>query len=419
MSRLDSRTLVLIVLRLAPLMLFAILCVAFGLLSDRFISLANFRNILTQSTHVAVMAIGMTFVLLVRGVDLSVGSVMYLVAVTMGLYLPDVPLFVSIPAIILIGVTFGAINASFITGLRIASFIVTLATLFIGRGFALYLSETRMVFQSDTVQTLGRSSFVGLPWAIWIAASVAAVAWVTLTQTPFGRQIYAVGADPDAAAKAGIRVQAIVFSVFCICGACAAVGALISVSQVGGASATFGYQEEFPIIAAAVLGGTSLFGGRGGVIGSIFGAVLVQTTSNGLVMLNANPYLYPLVNSVIIFVAAWVDGRRRIMTERTRAAKDPSGSVTKRRKGHRSIMSRPPFTAKDLEALKAWDTPTICNGLEIVAPERRAIGFTARANGRRRSKISANRGPCSHRAHPRQRAAATDQFRRARTGMST
>ena len=169
-------------------MLFAILCVAFGLASDRFLSLANFRNILTQSTHVAVMAIGMTFVLLVRGVDLSVGSVMYLVAVTMGLYLPDVPLFVSIPAIILIGVTFGAINASFITGLRIASFIVTLATLFIGRGFALYLSETKMVFQSDTVQTLGRELFLGLAWAIWIAAFVAAAAWVTLTQTPYGRR---------------------------------------------------------------------------------------------------------------------------------------------------------------------------------------------------------------------------------------
>jgi ribose transport system permease protein len=316
LSRLDSRTLVLIALRLAPLMLFAILCVAFGLLSDRFLSLANFRNILTQSTHVAVMAIGMTFVLLVRGVDLSVGSVMYFVAVVMGLYLSDVSLFVSIPAIMVIGAAFGAINAGLITGLRIAPFIVTLATLFIGRGLALYLSETKMVFQSDTVQALGRASFFGVPWAIWIAIAVATVAWITLTQTPYGRQIYAVGADPDSAGKAGIRVQAITFSVFCICSVCAAIGALISASQVGAASATFGYQEEFPVIAAAVLGGTSLFGGRGGVFGSIFGAVLVQTTSNGLVMLNANPYLYPLVNSVIIFIAAWVDGRRRLMTER-------------------------------------------------------------------------------------------------------
>jgi hypothetical protein len=184
-------------LRFAPLILFAVLCLASGVLSDRFLSLANFRNILTQSTHVAVMAIGMTFVLLVRGVDLSVGSVMYLVAVVMGLYLSDVSLFVSIPAIMVIGAAFGAINACLITGLRIAPFIVTLATLFIGRGFALYLSETKMVFQSDTVQALGRASFFGVPWAIWIAIVVASVAWVTLTQTPYGRQIYAVGADPD------------------------------------------------------------------------------------------------------------------------------------------------------------------------------------------------------------------------------
>ena len=106
-----------------------------------------------------------------------------------------VPLFLSIPAVVLIGAAFGAINACFITGLRMP-LIVTLATLFVGRGFALYLSETKMVFQSDTVQTLGRSSFLGLPWAIWIAAAVACAAWITLTQTPYGRQIYAVGADP-------------------------------------------------------------------------------------------------------------------------------------------------------------------------------------------------------------------------------
>ena len=123
-----------------------------------------------------------------------------------------------------IGAAFGAINVGPITGLRIAHFIVTLATLFIGRGLALYLSETKMVFQSDTVQALGRAPFFGVPWAIWIAIVVAVVAWMTLTQTPYGRQIYAVGADPMPG-KAGIRVQAITFSVFCICSVCAAIGA--------------------------------------------------------------------------------------------------------------------------------------------------------------------------------------------------
>ena len=307
---------VLIALRFAPLLLFALLVVAFGMGSDRFLSVANLLNIVTQAASVAVMAIGMTFVLLVRGVDLSVGSTMYLVVVILGLYLSDFSLALSIPAIMLIGLAFGAINAWFITYLRLAAFITTLATLFVGRGLALQISETKMVFQSDTVQTLGRSSALGAPWAIWILAIVAATAWVILTQTPYGRQIYAVGADSDAAAKAGIRVRPIVFSVFCICGVCAAIGGLISVSQAGAAAATFGFQKEFPVIAAAVLGGTSLFGGRGGVLGSIFGAVLVQTTENGLVMLNADPYLYPLVNSAIIFIAAWVDGQRTTITER-------------------------------------------------------------------------------------------------------
>lgn len=312
----DLRRSALLALRYAPLILFALLFITFGLLSHRFLSLANFLNIVTQATHVAVMAIGVTFVLLVRGVDLSVGSVMYLVAVVLGLYLADQPLAVAIPAILLVGLLAGAINAWFITYLKVAAFIVTLATLFIARGLALHLSGTKRVLQSDAVQTLGRSSALGIPWAIWILLAVSVVAWVVLSQTPYGRQIYAIGADPEAAGRAGIRVRPIVFSVFCICGACAAIGSLISASQVGAASATFGYQQEFPVIAAAVLGGTSLFGGRGGVVGSIFGAVLVQTTENGLVMLNANPYLYPLVNAAIIFLAAWVDGRRTALTER-------------------------------------------------------------------------------------------------------
>jgi ribose transport system permease protein len=314
--RVDRHRIALIFLRFAPFLLFAVLLVAFGALSDRFLTFANFRNILTQATHVAVMAIGMTFVLLVRGVDLSVGSVMYLAVVVLGLYLRDWPLVLSIPTIVLMGLLFGAINAWFTVYFRIVAFITTLASLFIIRGLALNLSETKMVHQSDTVQTLGRSSALGVPWAIWILAVVALLAWIVLTQTPYGRQIYAVGADPEAAAKAGIRVKPIVFSVFCICSVCAAIGGLISVSQVGAASATFGYQKEFPVIAAAVLGGTSLFGGRGGVIGSIFGAVLVQTTENGLVMINADPYLYPLVNSTIIFVAAWVDGQRTAIIDR-------------------------------------------------------------------------------------------------------
>lgn len=316
MTRAGGNRTLLAVLRIAPLLLFAVIFVAFGLTSDRFLTVVNLRNIVAQASHTAIMAIGMTFTLLVRGVDLSVGSAMYLGAVVLGLYLRDLPLVLSVPLLMLLGCAFGAVNAAFITRLRIAPFIVTLSALFIGRGLALWLSNTKDVYQTEMVLRLGRTSGFGVPWAIWFLAAVLIVTWLVLTQTPYGRQIYAVGADPEAAEKAGIRVRPIVFSVYCVSGVCAMIGGLVSVSQVGSASATFGYQEEFPVIAAAVLGGTSLFGGRGGVLGSVFGAVLVQTTENGLVMLNANPYLYPLIVAAIIFLAALLDGRRTVLVER-------------------------------------------------------------------------------------------------------
>lgn len=316
MTRAGGNRTLLAVLRIAPLLLFAVIFVAFGLTSDRFLTVVNLRNIVAQASHTAIMAIGMTFTLLVRGVDLSVGSAMYLGAVVLGLYLRDLPLALSVPLLMLLGCAFGAMNAAFITRLRIAPFIVTLSALFIGRGLALWLSNTKDVYQADMVLRLGRTSGFGVPWAIWFLAAVLIVTWLVLTQTPYGRQIYAVGADPEAAEKAGIRVRPIVFSVYCVSGVCATIGGLVSVSQVGSASATFGYQEEFPVIAAAVLGGTSLFGGRGGVLGSVFGAILVQTTENGLVMLNANPYLYPLIVAAIIFLAALLDGRRTVLVER-------------------------------------------------------------------------------------------------------
>jgi ribose transport system permease protein len=310
------RGMALFALQNAPALLFAVLLAAFALLSDRFLTPANFVNIVIQAAHVGIIAIGMTFVLLIGGIDLSVGANMYVCAAVLGLFLKDLPLVVAFPLVALVGLVFGAVNAWFITRLRVAAFITTLSTLFIGRGIALYFSGSKMVGFSPAVLSLGRASYLGVPSAIWAFVVVFVVAFVALGQTTFGRQIYAVGADPDAAAKAGINVRRIVFSVYCIAGVCAAVGGLVSLSQVAVASSTFGYQKEFPVIAAAVLGGTSLFGGRGGVLGTVFGAVLIQTVENGLVMIDADPYIYPLVISVIIFIAVFIDSSRTAILER-------------------------------------------------------------------------------------------------------
>ena len=143
------------------------------------------------------------------------------------------------------------------------------------------------------------------------------MAWVTLRHTTFGRQIYAVGRRSRGRRQGRHRRAArIIFSVYCICGVCAGIGGLVSASQVAAAASTFGFKKEFPVIAAAVLGGTSLFGGRGGVVGTVFGAVLIQTVENGLVMTNADPYVYPLVISAIIFIAVLVDSLRTGILER-------------------------------------------------------------------------------------------------------
>ncbi len=303
-------------LQATPALLFVVLVAVFATLSGRFLSAENFVHILIQAAHTGIAAIGMTFVLLVGGIDLSVGANMYVSAAVLGLFMAHWPLWASFPVVMLMGLAFGFVNAVFVTRLRVAAFITTLATLFIGRGIALFMTNDRLIPFGNPVLVLGRSAYLGVPSAIWALAIVFVCAFLTLRETAFGRQIYAVGADAEAAAKAGIDVRRILFSVYCICGVCAAIGGLISASQVAAASSTFGYQEEFPVIAAAVLGGTSLFGGRGGVAGTVFGAVLIQTVENGLVMTNANPYVYPLVISGIIFVAVFVDSARTSLLER-------------------------------------------------------------------------------------------------------
>lgn len=316
MSGTAGRRLALMALQNAPLIAFVVVLVIFASLSDRFLTVGNFTNIVTQSSHIAIMAIGITFVLLTAGIDLSVGAVMYVGVAILALYLGDLPVVVSFPLIAILGLALGAVNGFFVVQMRgLHPFVITLAMLFILRGAALWMTDTRMVFVAEPIMSLGRTSYLGVPWAIWMFAAVFASAWIVLRETPFGRQVYAVGQDPVAAGKAGINVPLVLFAVYCICGLCAALGGLVSIAQVAAASSTFGFQKEFPVIAAAVLGGTSLFGGRGGVIGTVFGAILIQTVENGLVMTNANPYIYPLVTAAIIFLAVLIDSQRTRILE--------------------------------------------------------------------------------------------------------
>ena len=307
----NSKT-VLLLLNHAPLALFAIVLAVFGSLSDTFLDPRNLRNLLIQSSALALVATGMTFVLLTAGVDLSAGSVMFVaVAVAGKLIFLGHDLWLALLSAVLVGAALGAINACFITRLRIVPFIATLAMLFIARGFGLWFTRTRAMNMPETVTHLGSSPWLGMPLPFWIMILVVVAAHLILTRTPFGIQIYAVGHDPAAARKAGLRVDLILFSVYVICGLCAALSGLVSLTQTGAVSPSFGQQREFSAIAAAVLGGTSLFGGRGHVLpGTLLGAVLIQTVENGLVILDADPYLHAFVTSAIIFLAVLLDAAR-------------------------------------------------------------------------------------------------------------
>ena len=292
----------------ASLVLLALAVLVFGLMEPRFWSWNNLTNLLTQSSSAMVAATGMTFVLLTAGVDLSVGAIMFLCAAVAGkLALAGQPVGMCVAAMLGCGALCGAVNASAIVWLRVLPFIVTLATLYLGRGLALSVTETRAMNLPEEFLAFGRPAC-----AIGIAAAVVLAAEVTLRVTVYGRHLYALGAGRRIAEYAGLPARRLTFSVYVVCGACAGLAALLTLGQLGAVSPKFGENREFTAIAAAVLGGTSLFGGRGGVFpGAVLGALLMQSIESGLVMINADPYLYPMIMAGAIFAAVLLDARRR------------------------------------------------------------------------------------------------------------
>lgn len=292
----------------ASLMLLALAVLVFGIMEPRFLSWNNLTNLLTQSSSAIVAATGMTFVLLTAGVDLSLGALMFLCAAVAGkLALAGQPLPLCAAAMLACGALGGALNAAAIVWLRVLPFIVTLATLYLGRGLALSITETRAMNLPDEFLRLGRPVI-----AIGVAAVVVLLAEITLRRAVYGRHLYAVGAGGRIAANSGLPVRRLVCAAYVVCGLCAALAALLTLGQLGAVSPKFGENREFTAIAAAVLGGTSLFGGRGGVFpGAVFGALLMQGIESGLVMVNADPYLYPMVIASVIFAAVLLDAQRR------------------------------------------------------------------------------------------------------------
>lgn len=312
MNRLRTR-----LLEFAPVLLLLLVGTIFTWQTPKFLEPRNLTNIVVQSASTGIVAVGMTFVLISAGVDLSVGAIMFVAAALAGKasLAWNLPWPVGLGMMLLVGLVFGAANALFIIKARVVAFIVTLAGLFIGRGLGLWITQTRAMNLGNDYLQIGTTTLLGVPFPAWLFLAVLVLAHVVLTRTPFGRQLFALGYNVEAARKAGIPTERLLVSVYLISGVCAALAAMVSLGQLGAVSPKFGEGKEFAAIAAAVLGGTSLFGGRGSVLpGTLLGTVLIQTIENGLVVTNANPYLYPMVTSGIIFLAVLLESFRNRST---------------------------------------------------------------------------------------------------------
>jgi ribose transport system permease protein len=281
----------------------------FSALSPEFLATRNLVNVLVQSASLGIVATGMAFVLLTAGIDLSVGSAMFVSAALAGkMVVAGWGLGAAFAVVLGVGLAWGLVNGLVVTRLGVKPFVVTLATLYIGRGFGLWVTQTRALNLPDSLLLVGSARVAGIPLPVLVLAAVLVAAHVVLERTSFGRHLYAVGADAEVARRAGVTVRRTLLGAYAAAGLLAALGGAVAVAQLGAVSPTFGRDREFAAIAAAVLGGVSLFGGKGRVLpGVLLGTLLLQTVENGLVIVNADPYLYPMVLATVIFVAVLLD----------------------------------------------------------------------------------------------------------------
>ncbi len=310
------------VLSQSPLLMLLAVVVVFAVAAPNFLSTQNLLNICIQAASAIILTCGMTWVLLTSGVDLSVGSLMFLCAAVCGkLIQADYSPATAATAALLVGPLCGLAHGLLITRGGMSPFIVTLASLFLLRGTGLWISRTRATNLPEVFTRLASQSWLGIPAPVWIAIFTVLGLHLLQTRTAFGRQTLAVGYDAVAARKAGVNVGGVLLRVYALSGGCAALSAMTSLAQLGAVSPTFGKDREFDAIAAAVLGGSSLFGGRGNIFpGAVVGALLVAVVFNGLNVMNANPLIYPLITGGVIFLAVLMDTIRRRRASQVRGA---------------------------------------------------------------------------------------------------
>ena len=293
-----------------PFVALLLIIVVVALTTPNFIAIDNFQNIAMQAAVLSIVAIGSTVVILTGGIDLSPGSMIALLTMVLAslIKLDGFSLLIAIPAALLCGALLGAINGFFVAYLKIPSFIVTLAALSVFKGIALTIGGgTPIVSLSPGLEAIFYGQVLGIPLPFIYVVVLYAVAVLVLNHTVFGREIYAIGGNEVAARLSGIRVKRVRLLAFIIAGGAAAIGAVLLSARLNSGSPNYGTLIELQAIAAVVVGGASLAGGRGHVFNTLIGVLIITVVQNGLNLNAVSPAVQSIAIGLIILLAVVID----------------------------------------------------------------------------------------------------------------
>lgn len=290
-------------------LILAVICIFASILSDSFLSVSNLFNVIKQITVAGIVGCGMTFVILTGGIDLSVGSVVGLAgAVAAGIMASTGSAVLAVLAALGIGILCGAANGFFVAQCEIPPFIATLGMMTLLRGCVLvYTKGAPISIKVDSYKFIGKGVIAGIPFPVILLLILYLIAHYLLTQTSFGRNVYAFGGNREAARLSGIRVKYTEWLVYIFNGLMSGIAAIVLTARLGSAQSTSGEGIEMDAIAAVILGGTSLSGGSGFVLPTVVGAMIMGIIDNILTLMNVNPHATNIVKGAVVLIAVLVD----------------------------------------------------------------------------------------------------------------
>lgn len=307
-------------IRFQSIIALLVMCIALSFLSDRFLTSENTWNVMRQISVNMVISVGMTLVILTGGIDLSVGSILALAgAVTAGMLkfgaeFPEMNVYIGFTLLgalaggILVGALLGWFNGFTITRFKVPPFVATLAMLTIARGLTmLWTGGFPITGLGKNMAFIGTGWFLGIPMPVWISTVIVLAAVVLTKRTTLGRHIYAIGGNETAAKLSGLKIKKIKVIVYSIAGALAGIGGILVTSRLDSAQPNAGFGFELDSIAAVVIGGTSLSGGKGTIMGTVQGALIIGVLNNGLVLLNVSPFWQQVIKGFVILLAVIIE----------------------------------------------------------------------------------------------------------------